>query len=170
MTTPTPASGDALKTGWQTTEFWTAGVAPLVISLLTLFNIGHIDLTNNARAQAAIKVGALLAAAISAGLYAHSRGHAKAGASIKAGIQTLSTSLGSVNLATFSTLDPKLFASAIAEVKKIDPQLSEAQLTQLTTTIIDALGSKLPAEAGQTIEKLVDAGAAQEGFTAPPMN
>jgi hypothetical protein len=77
------------KPAYTTTEFWLAGVAPLIVSLLTLFNIGHVDLTNDPRAQAIIKIGAFVAAAIGAGFYAHSRGKVKAGASVKQAIETL---------------------------------------------------------------------------------
>ena len=84
--TPTPPDE---KPFWTTSEFYVTAVAPLIIAFLTLFNVGHVDLTRDARAQAMVKIGALIAAAIAAGFYAHSRGKVKASSAVKQTVETL---------------------------------------------------------------------------------
>ncbi len=137
-----PAATDPLKAGWQTTEFWTAGVAPFVISLLTVFNIGHVDLTHDPRVHAIIVAASLLASAIGAAFYAHSRGHMKAGAAVKSGLESLGSNLPTLG-ASAKAIDPALFDQVATEIQKVDPMISAAQLDVLKNLIASEIKTHL---------------------------
>lgn len=160
MTTSAPVTPDPAKPGWTTTEFWVAGVAPLIVSMLTLFNIGHVDLTNNPTAQAIIKIGGLAAASIGAAFYAHSRGHMKAGATIAAALKTMDVGawLGQglsdigAGLGQITPVQPPV-ALPVGEltIGEAQPQLfTEDQLLQ----IVDVISPTLKTHVEQAIAEL----------------
>lgn len=186
MTSPAPATTVPDKPGYATTEFWIAGVAPLIIALLALFNVGHVDLTKDPTAQAIIKIGSFIASAIGAAFYAHSRGHMKAGAVVAVALKQmdigawLGQGLKDLGVGISQSKPAALVGTEIPGVLVASepPLFTEDQLLQIVDTIsptlkthvehaLDAFKEALATQPPVTMIPTGDTGENSGNFKAP---